>query len=207
MKKQILLLLLVITPALLHAQQTKFGLKGGMYFSSLNEDIVEELNGLTLTALHDRYTGFHLGVVGSFVFPGFFIQPEVLWVTTGRDMVIEHAGIVQDANYYTQRFQHMSVPVLFGMKVGPVKIGAGPVLSVLLSQRNDSIYPLNIRHRLNNATLGYQIGAGLQVGALLFDLRYEGNLSRYGDGISVGDVPLDFDMRPRQIIFGIGLLF
>lgn len=207
MKKCLLLLLLVGISASILSNNHQFGIKGGMHFSSLQSDLTAEINNLSVTALSDRYTGYHLGLVGSFVYPGFFIQPEILWVGTGRDMVLSYPDQIQSAEYYIQKFQHVSIPVLMGMKVGPVKIGIGPVFSALLAQRNDSIYPRNIRHRLNRTSLGYQIGAGLQLGGLLLELRHEAGLSRFGDGVSIGGIPFDLDMRPRQIILSVGLLF
>jgi hypothetical protein len=207
MKKCLFLLLLVGISASVFSNNHQFGIKGGMHFSSLQSDLTTEINNLSVTALSDRYTGYHLGLVGSFVYPGFFIQPEILWVGTGRDMVLTFPDQIQTSEYYIQKFQHVSIPVLMGMKVGPVKIGIGPVFSALLTQRNDSIYPQNIRHRLNRTSLGYQIGAGLQLGGLLLELRHEASLSRFGDGVSIGGIPFDLDMRPRQIILSVGLLF
>jgi len=207
MKKVHFLLVLVLFPLFLSGSAPKFGVKGGLYFSTLQSDIVLEANELTITALHERYTGYHLGFVSSFVFPGFFIQPELLWVGTGRDMVLKPNGQQLSAEYYRQEFQHLSMPVLLGMKVGPVKLGIGPVLSVYMSQKNDATLQSDLFHRMNSAVLGYQISAGLQFSSLLFELRHESNLSKYGEGISVGGIPLDFDMRPRQLILSIGLLF
>ena len=207
MKKYLFLFLLVGIPAISFSDSPKFGIKGGMYFSSLPSNLTEEAGDLTITALNDRYTGFHVGLVSSFVFPGFFIQPELLWVGTGRDMVIYQNGAHQTADYYIQRFQQVSVPVLMGMKVGPVKLGVGPVLSFMLSQQNDSTLHPDVRHSLNTATFGYQLGAGIQLGGLLLELRHEANLSRFGNGINIGGVPFDFDLRPRQLILSVGLLF
>ena len=207
MKRYLFLFLVFCLPAISCANSPSFGIKGGLYFSSLPSNLSTEAADLTITALNDRYTGYHVGLVSSFVFPGFFIQPEVLWVATGRDMLIVQNDALQTADYYIQRFQQVSVPILMGMKIGPVKLGVGPVLSFMLSQQNDSILHPDVRHRLNTATFGYQLGAGVQLGSLLFELRHESNLSRFGDGITIGGVPLDFDMRPRQMILSIGLLF
>lgn len=194
-------------PTSLFAGSSKFGLKGGFNFSSLPGDVSALYHGDQIIALNERYAGYHLGVVGSFVYPGFFFQPELLLVGTGRDMRIDFAEESLADEYFLQRFQHLSLPVILGMKVGALKLGAGPVFSMLLGQSNNAITYQDIKPDLSKTTLGYQLSAGLQIGGILLEARYESNLTQYGDGIHVGSQFFEFDMRPRQVILSIGLLF
>ncbi len=189
------------------ARSSKFGLKGGFNFSSLSGDVSALYKGDRIIALNERYTGYHLGVVGSFVYPGFFFQPELLLVGTGRDMLIDFANESLPDEYFLQRFQHLSLPLILGMKIGALKLGAGPVFSMFLGQNNNAMTYKDIRPDLSKTTLGYQLGAGLQIGGILLEARYESNLTQYGEGIQIGSQFLEFDMRPRQIILSIGLLF
>ncbi len=189
------------------ARTAKIGIKGGLYFSTLPHEIGTDINNATLFALNESNTGYHIGLVGAFVFPGFFIQPELLFTGTGHYMQLLSEDIPEHEQYFNQNFQHLAMPLLLGMKLGPLKIGAGPVFSVLLNQFNDYERFSDINIRVKHATLGYQLGVGLQVGSLLLEGRYESSLSKYGDGVSVGNQTFDFDMRPRQMILSIGLLF
>jgi hypothetical protein len=207
MKKLVFLCFLLVMGSQSIARNAKFGIKGGMYFSTLPHEISTNINSSTLIALHESNTGYHLGLVGSFVFPGFFIQPEILFTGTGHYMQFQSEEISDAEEFFTQKFRHLSAPLLLGMKVGPLKIGAGPVFSLLLNQYNDSDRFSDIQINMKDATVGYQLGVGLQFGSILLEGRYESGLSKYGDGVSVGDQHFDFDMRPRQMILSIGLLF
>lgn len=207
MKKTLFLVLCFFMVTQINARNARLGLKGGLYFSTLPSEIIADINNASLIALKDRNTGYHFGVLGSFVFPGFFLQPELLIVSTGNYMQVDHEDVVDTEEFFTQNFQHLAMPVLLGLKIGPLKLGAGPVFSVLLNQKNDSTSFRDLNIELSRATVGYQIGGGLHLGSLLLEARYEANLTKFGDGVSVGGHSFDFDMRPRQLILSIGLLF
>jgi hypothetical protein len=207
MKRILSVSILVLLPLFLAAGPFQFGLKGGMNFSTLPTTVIAQGQGERLSALQDTYSGFHLGLVGSLRFPGFFIQPELLFVQTGRDMYLEFVNNPHEDDYYLLKFHHLSMPVLLGAGIGPLRLGAGPVFSLLLNQADITSLPSDIRPRLKDGTLGYQLGVGLKLGSLLLDVRYEGSLSKLGDGVSIFGSHIDFDMRPRQTIFSIGLLF
>ncbi len=205
MKKIIFLSLSILISVSALARTAKVGIKGGLYFSTLYE-IGDDINNAALIALKESNTGYHIGLVGSFVFPGFFMQPELLFTGTGHYMQLQSEGISEPESFFEQKFQHLSMPLLLGMKLGPVKLGAGPVFSVLLNQVND--YELrDIKMKIKDATLGYQLGIGLQIGSLLLEGRYESSLSKYGEGVSIGGETFNFDMRPKQMILSVGLLF
>ena len=207
MKKLVFLCFFLVIGSQSIARNAKIGIKGGMYFSTLPHEVSRNINSSTLIALHESNTGYHLGLVGSFVFTGFFFQPEILFAGTGHYMQFQSEDIPDAEEFFTQKFQHLSAPLLLGMKVGPLKIGAGPVFSLLLNQYNDSDRFSDISINLKDATVGYQLGVGLQFGSILLEGRCESNLSKYGDGVTVGDQHFDFDIRPKQIILSIGLLF
>lgn len=207
MKKTILIIMLALLPAMLHAGHFRAGIKGGLNFSTLPSEIVATANGERLTALGDTYSGFHLGVMASLKAPGFFFQPELLYVSTGRDMLLQVADLTHEDDYYLLKYQHLSMPLLLGTSIGPLRLGAGPVFSLLLNQSDTSSTMIENRPHLRDATVGYQLGLGLKFGSLLIDLRYEGSLTRLGNGVTLMGNRLDFDMRPRQTILSIGLLF
>jgi hypothetical protein len=207
MKKQVLLLLILIFPLFTAARPFQVGIKGGLNFSTLPSDILATANGERLTILSDTYSGYHLGVAASLTAMGFFFQPELLYVSTGRDMYMQVNGPVHEDDYYLLKYQHLSMPLLAGIKLGPLRLGAGPVFSLLLNHSDTSTIQVEQRMHLQDATVGFQLGAGIKFGGLLLDLRYEGSLTGMGDGVTIMGKHLDFDLRPRQTILSIGLLF
>ncbi|HSV75584.1 MAG TPA: hypothetical protein VLH37_00985, partial [Bacteroidales bacterium] len=109
-------------------------------------------------------------------------------------------------NHFTQNYSHLAMPIHVGMNLGPIKLGGGPVFSFLLNQWND-LDDMSFDQAMNRLTLGYQLGAGLKLGKLIVDLRYEGSFNNLGTGVTVGGQTIEFDNRPRQFILSLGLLF
>ncbi len=183
------------------------GLRGGMNFSSLPKTSQLNINGATIETLSDSYTGFHFGFVGHLSLLNFFIQPELLYVQTGQEMLVTWDNSI-DSDFFTNKYSHLSIPVLAGTSIGPLRVGAGPVLSFLLDSKQgfSNLMGEDLDFQNNSATIGFQAMAGIKVGNLMFDLKYEGNLSRLGDGVDVGGTSWDFDTRPRQFIVSIGIL-
>ena len=194
------------------------GIRGGFNFSSLpsSQEVEIGMDGWgdrTMEALSDSYTGFHFGVVGHVSFFGMFIQPEFLFTHTGQEMVLHVQDDLPDGEsdpqYFTQEFNHLSLPVVAGLTIGPLRVGIGPVASYMIDgtseyipEGDEDIYYFGY----NDWTIGYQAMAGLKVGNFLLDLKYEGNLSNFGENMQVGGREFDFDTRPRQFIVSIGLL-
>jgi hypothetical protein len=210
MKRYFLVIILLFTVQSLSAQFS-LGLRGGLNFTSLPTKTYE-IDNARIEALPDSYTGFHIGLITQAKFTGFFIQPELLFVSSGNQFRYEHPDQERDV-FFTQRFSKVDIPVLFGLRGGPLRLGLGPVASYMLENSSnllDSEYytgDTNLSEKFNSLTYGYQFGVGLDIGNIVLDLKYEGSLSNYSEELSIGGSTFTFDTRPRQIIFSIGLLF
>ncbi len=205
--KKVFLILIAFFLVQASQAQVSFGLRGGMNFSSLPEKTYElnEHGESSIRSLSDANTGFHVGVMSQIRLMGIFIQPELLFVSTSNDLVLQRQGMEDD--YYKQRFRKMDIPVLVGTSFGPLRLGAGPVASILLNKSSDLPDEAGFKERFNPATFGFQLGVGINLGNIALDFKYENNLSRLGDSIEIGEREYDFDTRPRQYILSIGLLF
>jgi hypothetical protein len=192
-------------PAL--SQSSSFGIKAGLNSTSLPSTQTGSTSDYIVSAFSDSYSGYHFGVTGLFVFRGGFFQPDLLYTQTGRDMLLEFLETEQEKEYFQQKFSHIVLPLHAGAKFGPLKIGAGPVFSFLINDWNDLRTKVEFEQNLNRLTLGYQLGAGLQLGSLMLDFRYEGNLTKFGEGVFVGGQTINFETRPQQFILSLGLLF
>lgn len=189
-----------------YAYGAGIGIRGGLNFSSVpskTELTLPDGDGI-LQALPDSYTGFHFGVVGYFSLLNIFFQPELLYTQTGQDVMISFTENSEKADrYYTNTYSHLSIPALAGVNFGPLRVGLGPVGSLLLDSKHGWD---DIEFDHNRFTIGFQAMAGVKLGNIMFDFKYEGSLSRLGDGVTVGGVPLDFDTRPRQFILSLGII-
>lgn len=209
MKRIVIVLLVVLMlPGTSQALDFGFGIRGGLNFSSLPSARDVTTPEYRFSALSDSYTGYHFGIISQFVFTGFFIQPELLYTRTGLEMRRQELESSPDDDvFFTQRYDHLSLPVLAGAKLGPVKLGAGPVFSLLLDNSNDFPTAEQLRHEMNDVTVGLQLGVGLDLANIIIDFKYETALTAFGDRIVVDGNNFAFDTRPRQFILSIGLMF
>ena len=113
-----------------------------------------------------------------------------------------------DADPVTQQMNRIDFPILLGLKLSAFKIGIGPVFTFLISNDSDLEQITHYDMQLNKAAVGYQAGIGLDIKKFTIDLKYEGSLSRWSDGINLGNNErLDFDTRINQIILSAGIFF
>lgn len=208
MKRLILIsALLFLVAGHLQARNPSFGLKAGLNFSRLPSTISGASPDYIVSSLSDSYTGFHVGLFGQFVFGGGFFQPELLYTQNGRDMHVELVAPAQEDGYFVEKFSHLVMPLHVGAKLGPIKLSAAPVFSLLINSWNDLEIDQDFASTLSKLTLGYQLGAGLQLGSLMLDFRYEAGLTKFGDGVTIGGQTIKYDTRPHQYILSLGFRF
>ncbi|MBA7518175.1 hypothetical protein ES705_10242 [subsurface metagenome] len=184
--------------------QIKFGIRGGINSSNV------KLEGFDNPDYRLDYkssqVGFHFGVISQIKFAMVFVQPELLFTTARTDISLY--DVADDIKTIgKQSFNKLDLPIMAGVKLGPLKLQAGPVASVILNSKSDLLEENGIELAYKGLTIGYQAGIGLELGSLLLDVKYEGNLSKLGDGVTIGGEDFNFDQRLNQIIFSIGFLF
>ena len=218
MKKLIIILLAVMAFNLANAQFLRFGFKAGVSSTNVKfDDIknIESSDGLKEYAIKqgDSKMGFHAGLYGRIQLLGLFVQPELLFTHSQGEVVL--ADVTASQMYSeTQKFNKIDIPVIVGWKFGPARLGIGPVASFMLSESDglkDKLSSISTDATENNfrkATFGYQIGVGLDIlKKITLDVRYEGNLSKLGNGITLGGKDYKFDQRNPQFIFSAGIFF
>lgn len=207
MKRYSLALLFVfLTVGMANAQLFKFGVKAGVSSSKVKFSDVDLGNNL-IAKEGNSITGMHFGLVSRVQLLGFFVQPELYFSSTGGDIKIvdNTTGVVEAVK--TQKFNKIDIPVLVGWKFGPARLGFGPVASIMLSDKAVLKEYTGYDEQFNKATFGYQVGVGLDIWKIGFDLRYEGSLSKLGDGIKVLGQERSFDSRNPQLLASVALYF
>jgi hypothetical protein len=187
--------------------QIRFGIRGGVNSSTFKADeVISTTDGLKITYPKDSRMGFHFGLISQIKLFNVFIQPEML-LTTNKNTVSVEDLTTHTTKILDQTFNKLDIPILAGMKFGPAKIELGPVASFLLKNKTDLLEGSTYKAIYNKATFGYQAGVGLEVSKLTVDFKYEGNLSKMGSSIKIGDKPFNTDSRMSQFIVSVGIFF
>ena len=214
----ILLLALVAFNAA-NAQFLRFGIKGGVSstnvkFDRATLDQISTNDGVKdfVVEQGDSKMGIHLGLFGRIQVLGLFIQPELLFTHSQGEVVLNDVTASKVYNE-TQKFNKIDIPVLVGWKFGPARLGFGPVASIMMSEKDGlkdrlNDFTDNAESNFKKATFGYQVGLGLDIlKKITLDVRYEGNFSKLGSGITLGGEDFKFDQRNPQFLFSAGIFF
>ncbi|GAA4396219.1 hypothetical protein GCM10023187_04070 [Nibrella viscosa] len=187
---------LAFLPSVSKAQSGfSIGIKGGVNLSRLTfgEFVTTRLNANGSPALSvngqeirdnlresfDSRTGSVFGVYTRFG-RNLYLQPELLYSRKSGTFDIIREGQPSTINVSVSSFD---VPILLGLKGGPLRVVAGPIVSFRIddNRRLQDALRDYTTGTLNNAWAkayyGYQLGVGLDLGKLGVDVRREGSIS------------------------------
>jgi opacity protein-like surface antigen len=205
MKKFIVIVLALVLAAPIYSQ-VKFGLKAGAStdFTFTDQTFEGTDFEVILQNAKDAEWGLQGGVFMRASFAGFYIQPELLLATATNSVTYEDVEEGGAPVIYNQKFNKLNIPVLLGVKVGPLRLNAGPAASVMISDPKEIIEGATYKR----ATFGYQAGLGFDLlKKLTVDLRYEGNLNQFGDQIEIGGETFTLDDRTGALLVQVGFIF
>ncbi|MGB8704338.1 MAG: outer membrane beta-barrel protein [Gillisia sp.] len=179
--------------------QTSFGIKGGFNYGATGnyENFGQVASDASTVIKGKEKAGYHFGLFGKFELMGIFLQPE-----------LDYTQLNTDYNNFEYKINKLDLPVLLGLNVlGPLNIKAGPSFQYILNNKlvDTNMKISNVEHDI---TVGYQVGAGLSLGNLGFDARYEGAFqenSAFGQAAS--DNNFTIDSRPSQWILSVSYSF
>lgn len=185
------------------AQIFSVGLKGGIN-TRLNkpEDIVINNGDSTLNFGVDK---FKFGTqFGAYVRLGgkIFIQPELMFNSKKTDYSIKGAKISDVKN---ETYRNLDIPVLVGLKMGPVRFMAGPVGHYFLSSNSELTDVKGYKENFKKLTWGWQAGLNVGAGRFSADLRYEGNFRQQGDQFTFFGDEYQFSNNPARLILGLNI--
>ncbi|MFT5752555.1 MAG: hypothetical protein ACI828_000385 [Flavobacteriales bacterium] len=199
--RKLVIAVLLLSGITAFGQSGKFGIKGGFNFGATGD--ITDISNQNFEA--DNKVGYHLGVLAKLKFAGIFLQPEIVYTRLTADY---KNTINVDADYTLSK---LDVPVLVGIDIiGPLSLKAGPAFQLVLNNELDSD-GFDAGDPKNSFTIGYQIGAGLQLGRLGVDLRYENAFSENDTSVTsdfsdIADAQFTIDSRPKQWILSVSYM-
>ncbi len=203
MKKITLLVFVVMVSSFSYGQFFTFGPKVGFSSSKLklkdNIDAIKE---------KDAQLGFHAGLFTRFSLGGFYVQPEAMFTSVDGQIEITEESAFTPRQIVNFKYNKLDVPVMFGTKLGGIfRVQAGPVASLLLNADAKSDLDgvkQDVTNSYNDSTVGYQVGIGIDISSMIIDLKYEGNLSSFGNDLQLFGQTFQTDQRNRLLTLSVG---
>lgn len=198
MKKLLITLIAILICGASYAQFFMLGPRVG--FSSSQTKINETINDIRYNT-GEATAGFHAGLFSRITVGSIYLQPEVLFTNSGGEIELASKLGKQIRRY---EYNKLDIPVMLGYKLSKnFRIQAGPVASYLL--KADAKEGLgdayrDVKDNYEDSTIGYQLGIGFDIWRILLDLKYEGNLSKFGSKIG----GFNTDLRNNQVLVSVG---
>ena len=151
-----------------------YGFKGGLNFSNLYTDKVDDNNVLT---------GFNAGLYAKFpIAKGIAIQPEISYTTKGAELVYNNAFVKGTAKF---NVNYIEVPVLLVMNITDnFNVHVGPYAAYMVSGKTSNDSNLMSTQRdldtddFNKFDAGLAGGLGIDLDAVNFGVRYNYGLTK-----------------------------
>lgn len=183
----------MVSIAAFSQKDSGFGIKGGLNYSA-NGDYFESIGDAAKEP--GRNAGYHVGIYGKIRVSRIYLRPELVYTKTKSD----YDGAKFDVS-------KLDLPALVGVRIiGPLHVFAGPAFEYILDTKFDGI---GINDIENDFTVGINIGAGLNLGKLGIDIRYERGFSSNEVSFintNVTQVGISrIDARPDQLIVSLSL--
>ena len=205
MKKVFLMISLAFAFSQTSSAQLDFGVKAGLNY---NSESIQSVSEDVFTGAESK-TGYHAGVWLRFKLPiiGFYLRPEIVYTNLENELLykIRETAPSQTTSY---NFQKIDIPVLIGKKFfGIGNVFAGPSFQYILN----SDFSLNDISEVDTDgfSVGLQFGAGIELGNLGIDVRWERGLNTVEStflNVST-NTNVTFDTRVNQIIIGLSYKF
>ncbi len=182
------------------------GIKAGINSNKITTDNYSATGYTFDDFKSDAKSGYNLGAFAR-LGTKIYLQPELLYcVRNGESTGESTSGTASQ----TVKLKTIQVPVLVGFKLIDLKLASiraftGPAMSYVLKSSNvDMNLPNFDPENFKNNIWDWQLGAGVDVGPIVFDVRYEWGLSNTSDG-NIDNV--GFVNKGNTLTFSLGFKF
>lgn len=207
------LLILFVLFTFTSQAQIQFGVKGGLSSTDIDAGEIEILrpgagDRLQLALDNAKY-GIHAGVMIRLPLgETFLLQPEVVFNSNTVEYRVEDLSPGgAETMILEEKFQYVDIPLLLGVKFGPVRLMAGPEGRLFVNSASDLFQFADYAQRFDDLEISLLGGVGLDLWNITLDLRYEGNFDNFGDHLTFGDQQFAFSEAENRWIFSLGVFF
>ena len=175
MKKLIVFSLAVLlSSALVQAQELGIGVKGGLNFANINTSSAQ--------GTYDGRTGYHFGAFALIKVSKIGIQPEVIFSKQGSTVKV-------NSQEFKANYSYINVPILLKLyTVAGINIQVGPQFGFVSSAKRDELdingvkTTVDAKDKLKSSDISAALGLGWDLPfGLSIDARYNLGLTKIND--------------------------
>lgn len=191
--------------------QFEYGLRMGVSSQNLKANDLfiasSNFNDVQIGLANASY-GYHFGLFTQVKAFGFTISPEILFNSNEYEYRVQEIRDGQVINKVLKdRYQFIDIPILFGVKLGFLRAYAGPEVHYFVNSYSNLLNIEGINEAFERVNYGAILGAGMNLGRLRLDVRYEYNFDNFEDHIFFDNNPLNFNTDDTRMIFSVGWKF
>ena len=188
--------LISITGMQAQDKTASYGFKGGLNFSNLYSDNVDDNNVLT---------GFNAGLYAKFpITNNIAIQPEISYTTKGAELVYNNAFVQGTAKF---NVNYIEVPVILVMNITDnFNVQVGPYAAYMVSGKttnNSNIFSSQTEldtKDFNKFDAGIAGGLGVDLDVVNFGVRYNYGLTNVGKERNYGGTSYTFPDAKNSVL-------
>ena len=187
----------------------KFGIKVGLSQADygIKELLISDPNSFKIDITNTE-VGFHGGITLQLKINKLIIQPEFLLNSSKVNYKLSgNLPNSLDTLLASETFRDLDIPLMIGFKSGALRLNAGPVGHLHLNSTSDLTKIDGYEENFKKLLWGWQAGMGFDFWILTIDLRYEGNFSKFGNHIKLGNKNYSFSDNPQRLIASLGVAF
>jgi len=168
----------------LHAQDFKFGLKGGINYGTPGDLLhlgalsgsgpnVDPVDDFMYEAEYSL--SYHFGAYASYGYKKFYVRPEINYLKLDAAYSLAY----KEAEW---KYEKIELPILVGYKITkPLSFYAGPVFNFSNEISLDGVEPppASLPVEYDESTLGFAFGINYEFNRIGIDLRYEYDTFEY----------------------------
>ncbi len=195
---------------LLTNAQIEFGVKAGLNSIDFVSDgilISEGLDHIKIDYQNAKY-GHHFGLYTRVKLLGIYVEPSFLFNSNRVNYKLtEYTEGQTVTKIFHEKYNTLDIPLNIGIKAGIIRLYGGPVAHLHIKGTSDLIDFKSYSQKFKDANFGFQAGFGFDIWKLRLDLAYEGNLTAFGDHITIDDTSYSFGSAAARVLTTVGYKF
>lgn len=209
MKKLLLVISALLVSQIMMAQGLKFGPRVAISSNSIKaSDLVVTSSAAAQDlklSLQEGNSKLQLGVFARLELLGLYVQPELLFSTNKIQYAWEDA--VNGSTTRTEKYTQLDIPVIAGIKIGPIRVQGGPVYQMNFGSASDLVDVDNFMREFETADLDIRAGVGVDIGPLIIDVTYQIPMGDTKDILVVDGINYEINTQKAHLVGSVGFAF